>query len=265
MTAWIVTKVMLDRDKNETSRFEFMETTTDSRGNVLDETEYHEDGSVSSKHIYRYFDDGTVKEYVEYNPFDELLERHVHIANEDGDVETILYEYGDGHKVTRTFRYTELGLADTATLRDEKGAILGYETSVFNENGDVIERVEFDEKHIETLKHLAEYDDDGNVLEEKKFVDGILNEITSYAYDLHGNVTRKTARDAQEGHQTIDEYRYDEQGNMEYNASFHNGVLIFENKCTYDADGNLKTEEFFEIDRWDKKVIRHEKLLYTSR
>jgi hypothetical protein len=202
---------------------------------------------------------------VEYDPFDELIERHVYTMNEDGEIESVRYEYGDGHKVFKTYRYTELGMADTATLHDEKGNLLGYETSVFNGNGDVIESIEFDENYRETAKHLAQYDDNGKVVEERKFIEGKLTEITSYTYDLHGNVLQKKVQNVADGYQTVDDYRYDEQGNMIYNAAFHNDLLIFENKCSYDAEGNLTAEEFFEIDRWEKKVLRHERLLHASR
>lgn len=156
-------------------------------------------------------------------------------------------------------------MADTATLRDEKGNILGYETSVFNEHGDVIENIEYDDKHNEIVKHVAEYDNDGNVLEEQKFIDGELTEITAYEYDLDGNLVLKKQQNVEDGFEIVNEYRYDDRGNRIYNATFRDGNLIFENKCTYDDEGYLRTQELFEIDPWSRKVERHERLIHERR
>lgn len=261
----ITIKIKLDRDKNELYRFQWNEMTTDSNGNVLNETEYNEDNSVSCKRIYRYFDDGSVKEYVEYDPMDALTERHEYFENEDGEIEKVVYEYGDGHKIVKQFSFSDLGLADKATLYDENHLVLGYETFVFNENGHVIVRIDSDEENMETLKYIIAYDDQGNVKEERKFVEGALTEVTFYSYNSNGKMSRKELNNKKEGFQVVDEYSYDDRGNQVYHVSFQNATLIFENKCTYDQDGLLSIEEFFEIDFWENKVIRHEKLLHLPK
>ena len=265
MRDWITIKILLDRDKNEISRFQFKEMTTDSADKVLNETEYNEDNSVACKRIYRYFENGSVKEYVEYDPMDELIERHVYHENEDGEIEKVVFEYGDGHKVVKQFGLSELGHADKVTLYDENNVILGYETYVCNEYGEVVERIVLDEEGIETLKLTNTYDNNGNVLEERKIVGGKLAEVTSHAYDSSGKVVRKELKNKSEGYQVVDEYKYDDDGNMVHNTTFKNGTLIFENKCTYDKDNQLLTEEFFEIDFWEKKIARHEKLLHLPK
>jgi len=265
MRDWITIKIKLDRDKNEISRYQFNETTTDSNGRVLDETEYNEDSSVSCKRIYRYFEDGSVKEYVEYDPMNELIERHVYLENEAGEIEKVVYEYGNGHKVIKQFSFSELGLADTATLYNENDLVMGYETYVFNEKGEVIERIDSDEENVETLKYLNAYDGNGNVTEERKFVEGELTEVTFYTYDSTGKITKKELSNKKDGFSMVDEYNYDGRGNQVHNVTFQNGALIFENKCTYDQNDHLLTEEFFEIDFWEKKVTRHEKLLHLSK
>jgi hypothetical protein len=49
---------------------------------------------------------------------------------------------------------------------------------------------------------------------------------------------------------------------MVHNVTIQNGVLIFENKCAYDQSNELIGEEFFEIDYWEKRITRHEKLIH---
>jgi hypothetical protein len=265
MQTWITTKIKLDRDKNEIERFLFKEFTIDSRGNILDETEYNEDLKVACKRIYRYFDDGSVKQYVEYNPFDELIERHTYIGDESSDVEKIIYEYGDTHKIVKEFHFRELGLADSATLYDEVGSVVGYETYILNEAGQIIEQVETNAENVETTKYIKVYDEMERSIEDKKFVDGRLTETILFTYDAIGNVARKVTANNVHGFQVIDDYKYDQFGNMLHNTSFQNDFLVFENKCEYDDRNNLLTEEFFEIDYWEKRITRHEKLIHLVR
>jgi len=262
MLTWTTTKIKLDRDKNEVDRYLFKEFTVDAKGNVLDETEYNDDSSVACKRIYRYFKDGTVSEYVEYDPFDELIERHEYVENESGDIEKIIYEYGDAHKTIKEFHFRDLGLADTATLYDEHGEVMGYETYVLNEDGQIIEQIEANSENVEIVKFLKVYDEAGNSIKEKKFVEGKLVEIIEYTYDANGNVKTKITSNITQGFQAIDEYKYDDIGNMVHNTTLQNNFLVFENKCTYDENNKLLTEEFFEIDYWEKRITRHEKLIH---
>ena len=262
MENWIVTKIELDVDKNEIGRFVFKEYTADSEGNILDETEFNSDSTVANKRIYRYFENGAVKDYVEYDQMDELLERHTYVQNESGEVDKIIYEYGDGHKTVKEFSYTDLGLGDRATLKDENGSIAGYETYILDEAGQVLEHIETDYDHNEISKCVKVYNEDGLVTHEEEFVDGKLKESVTYFYCARGHMIKKIINNVIDKYEVREEYTYDDRGNMVHNMSWQNGVLVFENKCAYDADDNLVTEEFFEIDYWQKRITRHEKLIH---
>ena len=178
------------------------------------------------------------------------------MQNGSDDIERIIYEYGDAHKILNEFHFRELGLADTATLYDENGSVVDYETYVLNEAGQIVEQIETNSENIETVRFLKAYDEAGNAIEDKKFIDGRLTETTSYTYDGDGHVTRKVTSNSVQRFEVIDEYEYDLFGNIMHNTSFQNGFLVFENKCTYDDRKNLLTEEFFEIDFWEKRVTR---------
>lgn len=265
METWITTKIELDINKKEINRYTFKEFTVDANGNVLDETEFNRDASVANKRIYRYFENGGVEDYIEYDPFDELIERHSYFENDAGEIDKIIFEYSDGHKVQKEFHFTALGLADKAVVTDEHDAVTGYELYIFNENGEVVEQIEMDSNSVEVVRHVKHYDERGLDVQDKRFNDRRLAETISYTYDENDRVIRKSTFN--EGHkfEVIDEYEYDERGNMVHNVTFQNGVLIFENKCAYDQNNELIGEEFFEIDYWEKRITRHEKLIHERR
>jgi len=262
MKNWITTKIKLDVNKNELSRFHFKSFTLDSKGNTLDETEYDSESKVVCKRIYRYHDTGEVKEYLEYDPFDELLERHCYIKNAAGDFDRHEFEFSDGQKSIKEFSYSAIGCADKATIQDENGMITGYEVFIFNDQGQVIEEIELDAENNETSKYEKTYQDDGLLLHEKQFQDGQLFAAEAFGYDLQGNVIKKTYRNYKDNFEVIDEYKYDENNNMVYNSTHQNGVLVFENTSAYDDEQNLDSEVFFELDFWERRVVRYEKLMH---
>ena len=90
----------------------------------------------------------------------------------------------------------------------------------------------------------------------------ILAEDIAYIYDEKDNLIKKITTNKTDKFEVIDEYTYDIHGNMVYNSTFQNGVLVFENRCAYDEDHNLVTEEFFEINFWEKRITRHERLIH---
>jgi hypothetical protein len=112
MQVWITKKTLLDLNKKEKESFQFKIYTIDSKGQTLDETEFDSNSNIVCKRIYRYFEDGEVEEYIEYDPFDELLERHIHVKNEYGEIDRIKYEFSGGHKSIKQFSFTDLGNAD---------------------------------------------------------------------------------------------------------------------------------------------------------
>lgn len=265
MESWIVTKIELDVDKNEIGRFVFKEFTADSAGNVIDETEYNPDSTVANKRIYRYFDTGEVKDFVEYDPMDQLLERHTYVANDSGDVDKIIYEYGDGRKIIKEFNYTDLGFADKATLKNENNSITGYETHILNEAGQLVEYIETDSNNSETARCVKSYHENGLPAHDEQFTDGVLTETITYFYCEKGNMIRKIIRNKIDNYEVIEEYTYDDHGNMLHNINIQNGVVVFENKCSYDAENNLIAEEYFEINFWEKRISRHEKLIHERK
>lgn len=262
MENWITTKIVLDLNKNEINRFLFKTYTVDSNGNTLDETEYDSKSNVVYKRIYRYFDTGEVKEYIEYDPFDELLERHFYTKNKSGEVDRFEYEFAGGQKSIKEFSFTDIGNADKATIRDENGEITGFEVSILDEQGRTKEEIELDSENNEISKYEKAYDENGMLKIEKNYKDGILFNTVSFEYDEKGNLVKKIHRNYPDNFEVIDIYQFDIKNNMIYNSSNQNGVLVFENKCGYDENNNLISEEFFELEFWERRIVRHERQIH---
>ena len=262
MESWITTKIELDVNKNEINRFLFKNYTVDSNGNTLDETEYDSESNVVCKRIYRYFDTGEIKEYIDYDPFDELLERHYYTKNVSGEVDRFEFEFAGGQKLIKEFSFTDIGNADKATIKDENGQITGFEVFILDEQGRVKEEIELDSENNEISKYEKTYDENGMLKFEKHYRDGILFNEESFEYDEKGNLLKKNHRNHPDNFEVIDNYQFDIKNNMIYNSSKQNGVLVFENKCGYDENNNLISEEFFELDFWEKRIVRHEILIH---
>lgn len=265
MQHWITTKTLLDINKNETETFEYKIYTIDSNGQTIDETEFDEAGNTVCKRIYRYFEDGEVKEYIEYDPNDELLERHIYLKNDFGEIDRIEHEFNEGHKSIKEFYYTDLGYADRVEIRNEHGEITGFEIYQLDEKGQVIEATELDADNNEVARLKKEYLENGLISVEKHFSQGKLFKAEYFEYDDYANLIKKTLKNQADNFVIIDQYQYDERHNMIYNCSHQNGLLVFENKCTYNEDNHLIAEEFFELDFWEKKISRHERLKHQLR
>lgn len=262
MDKWITTKIELDANKNEINRYHFKSFTVDSNGNTLDETEYDFESNVVCKRIFRYHDTGEVKEYIEYDPYDELLERHYYHKNASGDFDRHEFEFSGGQKSIKEFSFIDIGNADKATIKDENGMITGYEVYVLNEQGQSIEEIELDSDNNEISKYEKSYLESGQLQYDKLYQDEQLFNGEYFEYDSKGNLIKKIHRNYNDNFEVIDEYTYDLNNNMIYNSSHQNGVLVFENKCDYDHKNRLISEELFELDFWERRIVRHEKLIH---
>lgn len=258
MDKWITTKIELDANKKEIDRYHFKSFTVNSKGNILDESEYDPESNVICKRIYRYYDTGEVKAYIEYDSWDELLERHSYDKNTSGDFDRHEFEFSGGQKLIKEFNFTDIGNVDKATIRNENGEIVGYEIYKLDEQGRVIEEIELDADNNEILRYEKNYLDSGELNFEKQFQDGKLFNGESFEYDKNGNVVKKIHRNYIDNFEVIDDYHFDKNNHMIYNSSHQNGVLVFENKCRYDENDNLILEEFFELDFWERRIVRHE-------
>ncbi|MCU4177348.1 hypothetical protein [Carboxylicivirga sp. N1Y90] len=262
MDIWITTKIVLDANSAELNRFHFKTFTMDSNGNTLDETEYDSESNIVFRRTYRYHDCGEVKEFVEYDPFDELLERHVYNKNSSGEFDRHEFEFSDGGKSIKEFSFTDIGNAEKATIIDENGAITGYEVYILNDQGQTIEEIELDADSNEISRYEKTYFKDGQLKHEKQFQNGKLFKGEAFEYDSQGNVIKKIHRNYVYKFEVIEENTFDNRNNIIHSLSHENGELVFENKCGYDDNDNLISEEFFEFDLLERRIVKHERLIH---
>jgi hypothetical protein len=262
MDNWITTKIELDINRNEINSYHFKTFTLDSNGNILDETEFDSKSNIICRRIYRYFDTGEVKEYIEYDPFDELLERHYYTKNDSGEINRFECEFEDGQKLIKEFSYTDIGNADKVIIKDENDNITTHEIYKLDQEGNVIEEIILDANFNEISRYEKTYLDSGELHFEKLFQNGKLFNMESFEYDKQGNVVKKIHINYIDNDKTIDKYKFDKNNNMIYNSSHMNGVLVFENKCAYDENDYLISEEYFELNFWERRIERHERLIH---
>jgi hypothetical protein len=263
MEKWITTKVELDSNKNEKSRFLHKKCTVSSSGKILDETELDSYGGVVCKRIYRYFDTGEVQEYVEYDPKERLIERHHYYTDDKGLICRHEFEYEGGMKMIKEFSNVDLGNADKAIIRDENGDITGYEMYKFNDDNQMVTEFELDEDNNELIRYEKAYYDNGLLRFEKKYKEGQLVDGELFKYNENGLLIEKIHRNYLDNYENVEEYEYDKNENLVCIIAFHNGHFVFENKCEYDSNNNLILEEFIQLDPNTGFVYSHEKLIHT--
>jgi antitoxin component YwqK of YwqJK toxin-antitoxin module len=275
----------LDVDKNPINRFLSKEITFDNQGRTYDCTEYDENGNVERKALFRYSSiTGEILQQIEYDSLNHLMERQEFIENEDGEVYQSILQYADGSKIIKNYELSDLGNAERTLLTDENDQLIGEEIFILDQNDRVIAEIEKDAQGKEILKFENLYCDKGNLIEQKKFEHGHLQDLTTMEYTgnnvlqkktrlVNGRVveeegfvfgdehqlSKKTVRKLSDSMDVLDEEFYDEFSNLISHVCYTNGKLTFTNTCTYDENKLLKHEYIMEIE-WSGKVLRHEVL-----
>jgi len=81
-----------------------------------------------------------------------------------------------------------------------------------------------------------EYDENGNKIKTTQTVDGVITQVTSYAYDDRNNLTEVKKVNFEEGKETTtdeEQQEFDVNNNMLRKAVYNNGILISEKKYDY--------------------------------
>lgn len=255
------TRVKLTPRKEEELRYIEETYLVDSSGKTLNRTIFNPDGSISHKVIFRHFEDGAVKEYIVYDTKDVLLERHFHEKGDNGYLAKSIFEYENGQKIIKTFVFNEDTHTEKVTITDQDGDLLGYEIYVFDESDNVISEKEIDSNGNEITTYRKDYDDSNIIQKEGYYLEGILQSTTRFTYNESNKLVKSETEDFMQGTKTTDEFKYDLKGNQVYTFSTIDGVIIFENKCTYDNANDIIEEEYFQIDPYSKSILEHSKII----
>ena len=262
MHKWNTTKVELDPNKEEIRRFLFRDFTVSSAGYKIDETEYDEKSNIVCKRTFRYFENGEIKEFIEYNPQEELLERQIQYQNDFGNIDRIEHEFQGGFKIIKKFFESQTGVAYKCVNMDEEGAVTSTEIYVLNDIEQMIEAKYLDEEDREYSKYEYEYDSNGQLKTERYFSEGIFQHSAKFEYNGRGLLVRKELNNEPYEYQLLDTYEYDKNDNLIKLQSLQNEAIVFDNRCVYNENNELILEEFYELNYWERRIIRHEKQIH---
>lgn len=282
----IVTKAELNLKKEVERKFLYKKLTLDSSDRVIDDTEFNYKGAPIHRITYRYSPFDNISERIEFDASNNLIERHLYQEDENGEITSSTIEYGNGTKTIKNYEFTDLGNADKATLLNETGEIIGYETYVLDNDSRLISEFESDEEHNELFKINREFDLEGNVIREIEFVQSEINLVTSNHYkngqltkvqrgkdmdsfysteirelDSKNRLVKRTTNFHDYGDVEIELLEYDSKDNVISNVVSVNGRTIFTNVCIYDLSNRLVEEYVMELDL-NGSINKHERLFH---
>ena len=125
-------------------------------------------------------------------------------------------------------------------VKDDSGAITGYEAKYHNDNGDITRLDVYDANQEYDHYVLYEYDSDNRLTKETQYqANGIGEFFYEYTYSDDGSLIEKDYCTAKDGSETI---LYDADGNEK-------------EKYSYDKQGELYRYEVMESGKWTEAPI----------
>lgn len=194
-------------------------------------TNYDKDtGNYRTEHIYYVFDEeGRVCK--KYEIEDDNVEAVVLEYSEDENGRVTKYINEDG--TLRTVNYTTPE-GDRYKLEQYTNGKLAQEY-IYDEDGNTISYIRFDEDGNVLNKNIKEYDENGNVIYSESVIEGYPASQTIYAYefDEHGRVIKEISKST-DGGEWVELYRYDDEKRLVMRC-FENGDVVEE--IYYDEEG----------------------------
>ncbi|MFC2086926.1 hypothetical protein ACFLSA_02030 [Bacteroidota bacterium] len=244
----------------------------DENGNVIEEINYKPDGSIMSKYKYKYNANGFKTEYLKFNieASKEVLNYSQHFKYDynNNKIEEKVSNDGESY-FTFKYKYDLQGKLKTKSQYTSSGAFMGKEEYAYsngtvtilsydganNQTGKAIEKYE-NNLLVETIKYGAngsagmkntyKYNQEGMLLEEKKYNQGRFIEKLNYRYNPNGFVEQIAKEDA-DGQKFINNsYFYDNRFNL-IEEKWFDGVPDDYSKKSYSYD---KTNKVTQMDSY---------------
>ena len=256
----------------------------DELGNLIEEIDYNEDGSLLSRNIYKYDLNRNIIENTSYNNEDFWL-NEIYIYNDKDSLIEDSYCSEDG-KVLRTQKLNEKENRIEAFSYNENGKPKIIETTTLNKNGDLIEDIAYNDNDTIISKITIQYDEKGNDIGQFYKLSGIVHVNTTIhnVYDNNGNITKKTTYDKLHLDSTIIIFKYDDKNHMIEEFSNYDSIKttykydeignIIE-RTEYNSKGKINYKEAYKFDNNGKKIeslihsydsqyVQHRKFIYDN-
>ncbi len=275
-------------DMTPVASSEYLEAVTevDQNGNITIESKFDMDGELEERNTYTYDQLGKMTEHILYFAIDDVYEKRVLIRDDKGNALSETKYYGGEAGEKTEYEYATDGKIVGVRYYDEEGDFFQHEVLTYNEKRNPLERITYnkDDKKIQHITFLSddqykiideEYDAKGALLsrteiqlnengkESKSFQTNAQGKVIASVeniYDDRGNVIRRVHKDF---HPKTVKFVYDEQDRLIEQELFDgNGTLLRKNLYDYDDDGNMMSEQTYEIDSSRGGKDKHYALRY---
>ena len=254
---------------------EYLETVMemDADGNLLSESKFSHDGELEENNLFRYSPEGKLSEHVLVFAVEDVTEKRVLNRNEKGLLLEEVKYYGDDTGERMSYTYNDKDEVASITRYDEEGDFDYVEEMFYDSTGSLQERVKKDKEGKLLGRMVFSRNATDQSVEENDYkADGTLESKTMYRFDLDGREISAVQTTADGKLISAVTSVYDEKGDMIerhykdfYSKSVKNsfddehrlitmelfdssGLLLKKNIHVYNEDGNLSTEQTFEMD-----------------
>ena len=261
-------------DPTNTADEEYKDLTVllDPSGNVTEEIKYDSNEEVEEKNSYEYNEQGKLLSHTLLYAIENVTEKRVLSRNDKGLLISEMKYYGSDSGECTKYEYNAKDNVSAIEHYDEEGQFLSREEIKYDDNGSLNERATYDASKkliakttftppVENLVEEIEYDGSGKILhrtaikfnEQGKEIstrqttaEGKLISSVRNSYDERGNLIEKIHKDFYS--KTI-RYEYNDKDLLITMELFdETGMLLRKNMYEYDDDGNVTTEQTYEMD-----------------
>jgi len=236
-------------------------------GKVKSIKEYTAESKTNPSVFYRFYNpDGKLNKMFQSDK--DFTSTTTFEYNKDGkktaeNINTIFRGQPSPHKFT--YEYDDKGnLIVLIVYRGKTKLEIEHKTKYsYNSSNIQTEEIEYDDKNRMSSVRKFQYDDNGNLIEEKWYDSKGLNSIVTSEYDNNGNTTTRKViyPDASKGTSVTYNFKYDKYNNEIYEEALSTDKPTF-HKYSYEYDNQGNWIKRIEIDENNSKKITERVIKY---
>jgi len=187
----------------------------DLSGNLIEEAYYFGDGSIEQRIVRKFDTEAHLLEEQQFSDSEIPDQITIYTLNENGKPATKTVEYKNGGQSITTFEYQPVDNSVMMTIRDQEGAFEGSIYQRLDEEGKVLEEIQYGEGEVLEQQHAISYDDNGRPVSRKIEVSGepVVQQFYDYFFDEKGLLIEVEVYDEKDQVLRADTIEYDEAGN----------------------------------------------------